>query len=62
MLKNDIECQYDQLDNPLLQKVDENNVDDLWEALKQCYYTLLFIIILISAVVLVIYLLTIIIT
>jgi hypothetical protein len=62
MLKNDIECQYDQLDNPLLQKADENNVDDLWEALKQCYYTLLFIIILACAIVLVIYLLTIIIT
>jgi hypothetical protein len=61
-MKNDIECQYEEVDHPLLQKADETNVDDLWEALKQCYYTFLFIIILASGVVLVIYFLTVIIT
>ena len=65
MSKNDIECQYDRVDTDdlsILSKATENKLDELWEALKQCYYTILFIFIVISAIVLIIYLSTVIFT
>ena len=64
-MKNDIEYQYDELnteDPSFYLASQNNNADELCEILKQCYYTFLFIIILASGIVLIIYLLTIIIT
>ena len=65
MSKNDIECQYDRVDteyHSILPKANENKTDELCEELKQCYYAILFMFIVVSAIVLIIYLLTVIIT
>jgi len=66
MSKNDIECQYDALDDqrnsPFVPKAGENNPDELCEELKQCYYAILFMFIAVSAIVLIIFLVTVLIT
>jgi len=61
MSKNDIECLYEQL-NDANNVNSVNDVDDMCEELKQCYYAILFMFIAVSAIVLIIFLVTVLIT
>lgn len=60
MSKNDIECQYEQL-NDANNVNDVNDVDDMCEELKQCYYAVLCMFIGLSVFVLVDFLIAVII-
>lgn len=61
MTKNDIECQYEQL-NDANNVNSVNDVDDMCEELKQCYYAVLCMFIGLSVFVLVDFLIAVIIT
>jgi hypothetical protein len=63
MTKNDIECQYEQLNdaNNVNDVNDVNDVDDMCEELKQCYYAVLCMFIGLSVFVLVDFLIAVII-